>query len=215
MPQYTAFNGERAPWWVRLRAEGKAGHASRLLQNTAVEALLTALHRVQEFRAERSDDVHAKCHKLGDVTSVNITNVSAGGIAYNVVPAEAEATLDIRLPPSVSHAEFEKVVEGWAGDECTVTRLVQSPEVEATPTSDKFVRAFVAQVGEENVNLETFPAATDSRFLRAIGIPVIGFSPMRNTPVLLHEADERLHRDVFTEGLVVMRGVIEALVAVE
>jgi len=42
---------------------------------------------------------------------------------------------------------------------------------------------------------EIFPAATDSRFLRCAGIPAIGFSPMNNTPVLLHDHDEWLHED--------------------
>lgn len=45
-----------------------------------------------------------------------------------------------------------------------------------------------------------FPAATDSRFLRALGIRAIGFSPMRSSPVLLHEHDEYLNIDIYYEG---------------
>lgn len=37
---------------------------------------------------------------------------------------------------------------------------------------------------------QLFPAATDSRFLRQLGVPALGFSPMNNTPVLLHDNDE-------------------------
>ena len=39
---------------------------------------------------------------------------------------------------------------------------------------------------------EVFPAATDSRFLRALGVKAFGFSPMRNTRIMLHENDEYL-----------------------
>jgi hypothetical protein len=41
------------------------------------------------------------------------------------------------------------------------------------------------------MDLETqiFPAGTDSRYLRGIHIPVMGFSPMNNTPILLHDHD--------------------------
>ncbi len=39
-----------------------------------------------------------------------------------------------------------------------------------------------------------FPAATDSRYLRVAGYPAFGFSPMNNTPVLLHDHDEYLVR---------------------
>jgi len=37
------------------------------------------------------------------------------------------------------------------------------------------------------VEREIFPAGTDSRFLRAMGVQAIGFSPMAYTPILLHE----------------------------
>jgi aminoacylase len=45
-----------------------------------------------------------------------------------------------------------------------------------------------------------FPAATDSRFLRAIGVRALGFSPIRNSPILLHEHNEYLEETVFLEG---------------
>lgn len=48
---------------------------------------------------------------------------------------------------------------------------------------------------------QIFPASTDGRFLRTLGIPVFGFSPMVHTPVLLHDHNERLHRDVFLAGI--------------
>lgn len=38
-----------------------------------------------------------------------------------------------------------------------------------------------------SVEREIFPAATDSRFLRKLGIQAVGFSPMASTPTLLHE----------------------------
>lgn len=56
-----------------------------------------------------------------------------------------------------------------------------------------------------------FPAATDSRFLRALGIRAIGFSPMRHSPVLLHENDEYLDREVFVEGCEVYEKLLKVL----
>jgi hypothetical protein len=37
---------------------------------------------------------------------------------------------------------------------------------------------------------EVFPASTDARYFRKIGLPAFGFSPMENTPVLLHDHNE-------------------------
>jgi len=58
---------------------------------------------------------------------------------------------------------------------------------------------------------EVFPAATDSRFLRALGIRALGFSPMRNSEIMLHEDNEYLDESVFLEGIGVYVGLIEAL----
>eukprot|EP00957_Ditylum_brightwellii_P090455 6888862-Ditylum_brightwellii.AAC.1 len=48
---------------------------------------------------------------------------------------------------------------------------------------------------------EVFLAWTDSRFLRALGIRVLGFSPMCNAEIMLHEDDEYLEEEVFLEGI--------------
>jgi len=62
-----------------------------------------------------------------------------------------------------------------------------------------------------NLRPEVFPAATDSRFLRAIGIKAFGFSPIRNSKILLHENDEYLLEEVFVEGVNVYVTLLEAL----
>jgi len=55
---------------------------------------------------------------------------------------------------------------------------------------------------------EVFPAATDSRFFRQIGLPCFGFSPMNNTTILLHDHNESIHKDVFLRGI----GIYEKLI---
>ena len=62
---------------------------------------------------------------------------------------------------------------------------------------------------------QIFPASTDGRFLRTTGIPVFGFSPMNNTPILLHDHNERLHRDVFLRGIDLYRRIIPDLCAAD
>mmetsp|Transcript_32679 Transcript_32679/g.66705 ORF Transcript_32679/g.66705 Transcript_32679/m.66705 type:complete len:450 (+) Transcript_32679:634-1983(+) len=61
------------------------------------------------------------------------------------------------------------------------------------------------------VEREIFPAATDSRFLRALGIQAVGFSPMANTPTLLHEHDEALSVRTFLAGIKAYEALIPAL----
>lgn len=59
------------------------------------------------------------------------------------------------------------------------------------------------------IQTEIFPAFTDSRFIRQLGIPSFGFSPMDGSPILLHEHNEYLSRDVFLKGI----GIYEVLIA--
>lgn len=48
----------------------------------------------------------------------------------------------------------------------------------------------VRSAGGELENPEIFPASTDARYFRRQGLPAIGFSPMANTPILLHDHNE-------------------------
>ena len=72
---------------------------------------------------------------------------------------------------------------------------------------------FESAIASMGIELEpqVFPAATDSRFLRALGIKAFGFSPMRNTEILLHENDEYIPERTFLEGIAVYVTVIMAL----
>lgn len=60
-----------------------------------------------------------------------------------------------------------------------------------------------------------FPGGTDSRFIRGIGLPAFGFSPMNKTPVLLHDHDEYLHADVFLEGIKIYEKLISGVANVD
>lgn len=71
----------------------------------------------------------------------------------------------------------------------------------------------VAAVGCRGIDVHTaiFPAATDSRYLRVAGYPAFGFSPMNNTPILLHDHDEFVPVDVFCTGVAVYEKMIPVL----
>lgn len=72
---------------------------------------------------------------------------------------------------------------------------------------------FEDSVNSKGIKLEReiFPAGTDSRLLRALGIQALGFSPMRKTPILLHEHNEALSISTFLEGVSIYEKVIDDL----
>jgi aminoacylase len=58
---------------------------------------------------------------------------------------------------------------------------------------------------------QIFPAATDSRYIRQKGIPAFGFSPINNTPILLHDHNEFLNEKVFLKGIDIFVELIKDL----
>jgi len=228
----TVFYGERAVWWCRVECRGKTGHGSRFVKNSAVEKLLRILGKIQAFRASEEARLNAgKCTcgmKLGDVTSINVTMLEAGvkttvdeetGIqnyAFNVVPEVARAGFDTRVPPSVSLLDYKKKIDGWAEEEgvtwefqhCSPVNKVTSIDPDANIWWKTFKEA-VPQAAPE-----IFPAGTDSRYIRELGIPAFGFSPMPFTPVLLHDHDEFINARVWLDGIGIFVRLIKSLTSV-
>ncbi|KOM46136.1 hypothetical protein LR48_Vigan06g144200 [Vigna angularis] len=68
----------------------------------------------------------------------------------------------------------------------------------------------VEMAGSKLGKPEVFPAATDARYFRDLGLPAIGFSPMANTPILLHDHNEFLHKDEYLKGIEIYESIIKA-----
>lgn len=89
------------------------------------------------------------------------------------------------------------------------------PYIEPTKLdeSNKYWVAFKEALLDMDLKVrpEIMPGATDIRYLRELNIPAIGFSPMNNTPVLLHDHDEYLQADVFLKGIEIYKSVISAV----
>lgn len=60
---------------------------------------------------------------------------------------------------------------------------------ESNPWWSVFTKAIIASGGKLS-KPEILASTTDARFIRQFGIPALGFSPMANTPILLHEHNE-------------------------
>ena len=181
-----------------------------------------------------SHSVAAARKTLGDVTSLNITkfhtNSDGSKEAFNVIPSVVQACMDIRISPHVEPSDMASEIDSWCREaeeavsgvpasggvkwEFDVNRSQQhattSTDEKVNPWWGVFTQCLSNEMGVGVLPM-VFPAATDSRFLRALGIRAFGFSPIRRSPVLLHEHDEYLAEDVFLEGCGVYVNLIRAL----
>lgn len=172
---------------------------------------------------------------LGDVTSINVTMLRAGVQAsgkdiINVVPAVAEAGFDVRISPHTDPMEISNQITGWCQEvQSKTTGLSKDQGVKwdffyeplkqhSTTSTDenenpwyKLIKDTLWNEFAAEIVPQVFPAATDSRFLRHLGLKAFGFSPMRRSPILLHEHNEYIDKDVYLEGCRVYVSLIKAL----
>ncbi|XP_048518892.1 aminoacylase-1 isoform X1 [Dendroctonus ponderosae] len=215
---FPVFYGERNIWHLVIHFPGTPGHGSLLLKDTAGEKVALFLNTLFEFRRSQVLKLAGDpTLTLGDVTTVNLTQLK-GGVQSNVVPPELVATVDCRLPVTVDDAAFEAQVKKWlqeAGSDIWVEWEQKEPQV--TPTkldaSNPYWLAFKRTMDELGLQVrpQIFPGGTDCRFVRSVGVPALGFSPMKNTPILLHDHDEYLNRAVFLEGVRIYARLIPAV----
>lgn len=225
---YRAFYGERSPWWLGVKAVGAPGHGAKLYDNTAMENLLKSIEIIRRFRAAQFDLVKAGQKAEGEVISVNMVFLKAGtpspsGFVMNLQPSEAQAGFDIRVPPTADQASLERrIADEWAPasrnmtfefkKKVSVNDKFGRPAVTAVDSSNIWWALFEEAIIKANARLgkpEIFPASTDARYFRERGLPAIGFSPMANTPILLHDHNEFLNKDEYLKGIDVYESIIK------
>ncbi|XP_015775121.1 PREDICTED: aminoacylase-1-like, partial [Acropora digitifera] len=231
---FKIYYGERITWWVKITCRGPPGHASSIVQLLLFQIRITLSFYAKsrpfilflfdkrntqgysllicQFRLDSNPEL-----RLGDVTTVNWT-VSEGGVQPNVVPSDMSSVFDIRITPTTDIEEFEKMIKRWCEEagEGVDFELLQGARtwgITSTADDDPWWSVLSSTCKKMGLTLEKeiFPAGTDSRFLRELGYPAIGFSPMNNTPILLHDHDEFLNESVFLRGIEIYCEIITAL----
>jgi len=131
--------------------------------------------------------------------TISLTMLNAG-VKVNVVPTVAEAGLDCRLLPGTNADAFMKRLRDLLGPGDFKIEYIQRPDdAPPSPASGDAWDAIKRVVASDFNNSRVVPwmttGGTDSRFLRAKGVPAYGFIPVildRGEDVRVHGDDERL-----------------------
>ncbi|XP_074286327.1 uncharacterized protein LOC141611638 isoform X2 [Silene latifolia] len=209
---YHIFYAERSPMWLVIKAIGAPGHGAKLYDNTATENLLKSIESIQQYRASQFELLKAGLKTAGEVVSVNVVFLKAGiqtpaGFVRNIQPSEAEAGIDIRVPPTIDQVAFEKrIADEWAPalrnmtfkfeEKFSVLDKFGKPAMTVANSSNPWWMLLEEAIHDGGGKLEKpdiFPGGTDANFFRQQGIPAIGFSPIANTPSLAHGHNEVLN----------------------
>ncbi|GMH00261.1 hypothetical protein Nepgr_002100 [Nepenthes gracilis] len=228
--EFRVFYSDRSPWNLIIRAVGTPGHGSRMYDNSAMENLMKSVEIMTRFRETQFDIVKRGWAASWEVISVNPVYLKAGipspsGFVMNMQPSEAEAGFDVRMPPTADPDLLkQRIADEWAPASRNMTFQITEkgpmrdhmghPLMTSIDDSNPWWSVFkqaISAAGEKLAKPEILASTTDARFMRQKGIPTLGFSPMKNTPILCHDHNEFLQDTVYLKGIKVYESILVSL----
>lgn len=199
-----AFFGELAAIWpdVRIReamADLTSADPSRVVRGAAMMSEIPPMNAVLR-------------------TGISPTLIG-GGIRSNVIPTEAQATLNIRTLPGVTIEDVLVRLRSLV-DDPDVTLHVRSSGDDAplSPIDSPMFRAIAASVADLDDAILTVPylstGATDSAAVRQAGIACYGVLPFPLTQQdedRMHGHDERVSVDALGFGVRLVTGIVRRM----
>jgi aminoacylase len=176
---------ERKPLQVRLTCKGELAHGSKLVCKNALHELTQVLqHVVKEHEQQQK---RAGTTQVGLLLSMNITSLNAGYVsngnaALNMVPDLAQATIDVRVPPTMKLAEARSLLDTYT-KRYPHTKYTVAATVDERPQRAEYrttlYRALERAISQhhEHVEPHVSEGASDLRYYLALGIDGIGFTP--------------------------------------
>ena len=237
---------EKGPLWLKLTVEGTPGHGSVPHSDNAADHLVRAVNKILDWdrpfditpevrnyfqavheagilEAEPTDDVlkalAADNPRIDSMTrnSIALTTLRSG-VKHNVIPSDAEATLDCRLVPGYDPDVFVD----------SLTKIIDDPRIQiegvfqsSTPASPMNTELWEIMMREAKNLVEDaliLPGVstgfTDSRVFRREGITAYGFSPFLTGPSeqgRVHGHDERLSIENLHLGMQIMHATVRGI----
>jgi carboxypeptidase PM20D1 len=171
-------------------------------------ALLSALARERiESDPQISTIVHDTC----------ALTVLDAGEKTNVIPSSARAVFDCRLLPGTDPVLFFDELLVAVDDPRVTMRVLASSRANGSPADHVVLDVIRARLSREARVTSLVPLLsrgfTDSRFLRARGVPSYGFAPVRVTTeeiARMHGVHEQVRTDALEEGLIRLLEIVRA-----
>lgn len=193
--------GEKGLLWLRLASSGRACHGAHThLGDNALESLIAAVQDVLALRDRRCElppDVLSSMEAARPVSeqeggagefdnlrgiTVNLGAMHGGSVA-NLVPARAEALLDVRYPPGVDAGRIRLLIDQALAAHPKVRCEVvpgsetgpawTSPEHPLVRTMLRHARRLVASDAVANMRV----GMTDTRLFRHAGMAAVVYGP--------------------------------------
>jgi acetylornithine deacetylase/succinyl-diaminopimelate desuccinylase-like protein len=237
---------EKGPLWLKLTVEGTPGHGSVPHNDNAADHLVRAVNKILDW--ERPFDITPEVRNYFEAiyeagilkdeptdevlkalaadnpridsmqkNSVALTTLRSG-VKHNVIPSDAEATLDCRLVPGYDPDKFVgDMIDVINDDRIKIERVFQS-STPASPTNTELWDVMAREARNLVEDALILPGVstgfTDSRVFRRKGMTAYGFSPFLSGPSeagRVHGHDERLSIDNLHLGIQIMHATVRGI----
>jgi acetylornithine deacetylase/succinyl-diaminopimelate desuccinylase-like protein len=219
---------EKKILWLKLTAEGVAGHGSQPHDRNPNDRLVKALARLlneplpsssfsvlETFKSRVGPLARNKFTNAIQQSTISITSFRSGvgdPPKANVIPSIAEATLDCRVLPGTTKEQWLKEIARRLGDpEVKVEVIYESPDPVITTDDSLFYRALESAVKARHPNAIVTPMivpyGTDSNGYRPHGVKSYGFTPA----ILPADVVGSMHGDAENIPVDAIRPAIEIL----
>jgi acetylornithine deacetylase/succinyl-diaminopimelate desuccinylase-like protein len=189
---------EKKIMWLRLKAEGVAGHGSQPHDQNPNLHLVAALQRLMADPMPSADFkvIDTMKQRIGALapnkfnnaiqkSTISITSLRSGvgdPPKVNVIPSVAEALIDCRVLPGTTGAQWLKALEERLGDPTIKIEVIREGEDPVVTSEDTaFYRALESTLKKHYpdaiVTPMVVPYGTDGNGYRANGVKSYGFFP--------------------------------------
>jgi len=190
---------EKKILWLKLTAEGVAGHGSQPHDRNPNDRLVRALTRLladalpsssfsvlETFRSRVGALAENKFNHAIQRSTISITSLRSGvgePPKVNVIPSIAEATLDCRVLPGTTREAWLKEIARRLGDpDIRIEVTYESPDPAVTTLDSPFYRALESAVRKRYPDAiftpMIVPYGTDANGFRPLGVKSYGFTPV-------------------------------------
>ncbi len=149
-------------------------------------------------------------------TTITPTTIK-GGVKVNVIPDRCELALDCRIVPGMKREDLERIILDLAdSDRISLDFEIFGAASESAIDTEIFStleKVVTSNYPDSALSPFMLPGGTDSRFLRAKGVPAYGFSPCvlsREDIASIHGDNEKISIENFSRGLRTMYHVAAA-----
>ncbi len=203
---------ERTPLQIRVTSSGSQSHASVLSHDNCIHTLTRFLATITTAHQEQQKLL--SCHQAGDLMSMHITSLSTNTNMLNVIPSQAHATIDIRIPSHMSLDDGVAFIDLVVEKHPSITYEILATSTERCKPIDRtstFYQTVVDIIARHGLRPKpyTFEATTDARFYSHHGIQALGFSPFTSPPNL-HGTNESISITDFAQGITILYDFLRA-----